>query len=237
MPVAENSSFLQEKGMKLNQKITQSDVSNTQPWSGSATKLNTDFLTMLVTQIKHQDPLDPMDNNQMTAQLAQLSELSLIENINQSMEQLVEEKTQNSLTDMAAVIDRLVAVPLNPEERIELAVSDHSEPEQFTVNILTADPFEGVAVNVLNQNGEQVKRSYFESDEQGQLQFSIADLQDKAWPFGEYYLDINSQSGEFVQAVEARVKGVTVPDFGQEVYLNLAGMTQAELGRIKAIGR
>jgi flagellar basal-body rod modification protein FlgD len=40
------------------------------------------FLTLLVTQMKNQDPLNPMDNAQVTSQLAQLSTVSGIEKLN-----------------------------------------------------------------------------------------------------------------------------------------------------------
>lgn len=43
------------------------------------------FLTLLVTQMKNQDPLNPMDNAQVTSQLAQLSTVSGIDKLNASV--------------------------------------------------------------------------------------------------------------------------------------------------------
>lgn len=43
------------------------------------------FLTLLVTQMKNQDPLNPMDNAQVTSQLAQLSTVTGIEKLNASV--------------------------------------------------------------------------------------------------------------------------------------------------------
>ena len=40
-----------------------------------------DFLTMLITQMKSQDPLNPMDNSQMAAQMAQFSQLEQMMNM------------------------------------------------------------------------------------------------------------------------------------------------------------
>lgn len=39
------------------------------------------FLTLLVTQLQHQDPLDPQDNSQFLAQLAQFSSLESLQSI------------------------------------------------------------------------------------------------------------------------------------------------------------
>ena len=48
----------------------------------SATDLRTDFLNLMVAQMRNQNPLDPLDNTQMTTQLAQLSQLEQLENLN-----------------------------------------------------------------------------------------------------------------------------------------------------------
>ena len=47
------------------------------------------FLTLLVSQIKNQDPLNPMDNAQVTSQLAQISTVNGLEQLNKTMEKLV----------------------------------------------------------------------------------------------------------------------------------------------------
>lgn len=47
------------------------------------------FMTLLVTQMKNQDPLNPMDNAQVTSQMAQLSTVSGIDKLNSSLELLM----------------------------------------------------------------------------------------------------------------------------------------------------
>lgn len=41
-----------------------------------------DFLKLMITQMKHQDPMEPLDNSQMTAQMAQFSSLEQMANLN-----------------------------------------------------------------------------------------------------------------------------------------------------------
>lgn len=43
------------------------------------------FMTLLVTQMKNQDPLNPLDNAQVTSQLAQLSTVTGIDKLNETM--------------------------------------------------------------------------------------------------------------------------------------------------------
>ncbi|MEW5560168.1 flagellar hook assembly protein FlgD [Enterobacter asburiae] len=53
--------------------------------SSSASDLQSSFLTLLVAQLKNQDPTNPMDNAQLTSQLAQISTVSGIEKLNTTL--------------------------------------------------------------------------------------------------------------------------------------------------------
>ncbi|MFM5954935.1 MAG: flagellar hook assembly protein FlgD [Novosphingobium sp.] len=56
-----------------------------------------DFIRLMTTQMKLQDPTDPVDNKEMIAQMAQFSSLSGIENVN------------STLKAMSAQLDALIA--------------------------------------------------------------------------------------------------------------------------------
>ncbi len=46
------------------------------------------FMTLLVTQLKNQDPLNPLDNAQVTSQLAQLTTVNGVNKLNATLESL-----------------------------------------------------------------------------------------------------------------------------------------------------
>ena len=48
----------------------------------SASKIQMDYMKLLITQLQNQNPLEPLDNNEMASQLAQFSQLQQIESMN-----------------------------------------------------------------------------------------------------------------------------------------------------------
>jgi flagellar basal-body rod modification protein FlgD len=52
--------------------------------TSSASSIQMDYMKLLVTQLKNQDPTQPMDNSQMTTQMTQLSQLQQLETMNTS---------------------------------------------------------------------------------------------------------------------------------------------------------
>ncbi len=56
--------------------------------TASKTMGKEDFLTLLISQLQHQDPLNPADSTEFTAQLAQFSSLEQLSNINENLNEL-----------------------------------------------------------------------------------------------------------------------------------------------------
>lgn len=61
-----------------------------------------DFIRLMTTQMKMQDPTDPVDNKEMIAQMAQFSSLSGIESVN------------NTLKTISAQLDAVLAAQPSP---------------------------------------------------------------------------------------------------------------------------
>lgn len=51
----------------------------------------TDFLRLMTTQLKQQDPLEPVDNQAMVAQMAQFSSVAGISEMNVSLKSIAEQ--------------------------------------------------------------------------------------------------------------------------------------------------
>jgi flagellar basal-body rod modification protein FlgD len=70
--------------------VSSSSSSSSSSSTSSASDLQSQFLTLLTTQLKNQDPLNPMDNSQMTTQLAQISSLESLQNLNTTLSSLLD---------------------------------------------------------------------------------------------------------------------------------------------------
>jgi flagellar basal-body rod modification protein FlgD len=67
-----------------------------------------DFLALMITQLKNQDPFKPLDPSEQVAQLAQFSSVSGIKEMNTSIANLTASLRGNQVLDGAALIGRTV---------------------------------------------------------------------------------------------------------------------------------
>jgi len=69
------------------------------------------FLTLLVNQLKNQDPLNPMENAEVTSQMAQISTVSGIDRLNLTLESMSTSPASAQSMQASSVIGRNVVVP------------------------------------------------------------------------------------------------------------------------------
>lgn len=68
------------------------------------------FLTLLVTQMKNQDPLNPLDNAQVTSQLAQINTVKGIDKTNTTLADLATRLDAMQLMQSSALVGKTVTV-------------------------------------------------------------------------------------------------------------------------------
>jgi len=62
------------------------------------------FLKILVTQMKHQDPMEPLKDTEFIGQMAQFTSLEQLTNLNKTMTQFVGNASKGTLADHANLI-------------------------------------------------------------------------------------------------------------------------------------
>lgn len=77
----------------------------------SAADLQGSFLTLLVAQLKNQDPTNPMQNNELTTQLAQISTVSGIEKLNTTLGAVSGQINNSQQVQASALIGHGVMIP------------------------------------------------------------------------------------------------------------------------------
>ena len=70
-----------------------------------------DFLSLLVQQMRNQDPTKPMDSSQMVSQLAQISQVSATQSLQVSFDSLSKSLQGNQMLQASSMVGRSVTVP------------------------------------------------------------------------------------------------------------------------------
>ncbi|MFT5444235.1 MAG: flagellar hook assembly protein FlgD [Myxococcota bacterium] len=114
----------------------------------------TDFLTMLVAQLEHQDPLNPQDASEFSAQLAQFSSLEQLISMKVSLDSLVATQGSGDEKRDARSEDLIASNLLNKEvavfdDRFEAPAQGETE----TIHFYLDGPASNVDLNVHDDSG------------------------------------------------------------------------------------
>ncbi|CAK0778261.1 flagellar basal-body rod modification protein FlgD [Gammaproteobacteria bacterium] len=180
-----------------------------------------DFLTLLVSQVKNQDPTKPMDSTQFVSQLAQYSALAGITDLNTTMKGVATNLQSNQLVQGTSLVGHQV---LAPGSRGEL--SDAS-PLMGAINLPAST--NSVTVQVQDSAGHLVQTLNLGNQQTGMVPFSwdgtLANGQQA--PSGTYQLKATYLQGDKQVAadtlVAARVNSVALGSSGLTLRLQDLG--------------
>ncbi|PKH26308.1 flagellar hook assembly protein FlgD [Enterobacterales bacterium CwR94] len=97
--------------VNVNESLNTSTLQTKSSDGNSAADLQGNFLTLLVTQLKNQDPTNPMENNELTTQLAQINTLSGIEKLNTTLGAISGQISSNESLQASTLIGHGVMIP------------------------------------------------------------------------------------------------------------------------------
>lgn len=107
-----------------------------------------DFLTLLVTQLRHQDPLNPMSSTDFTAQLAQFSSLEQLFSVNDSLSGIRDILEVRESGNLLGYIGKRVKTDDN-----RIALNDHAGQGAYAL-----DGPADVTVFITDENGVLVRK-------------------------------------------------------------------------------
>lgn len=188
------------------------------------------FLTLLVSQMKNQDPLNPLDNAQVTSQMAQLSTVTGIDKLNATVQKLIDNTQQSQSFQATSMIGHVV---LSNGNNIELSKS------QGMYGIDLASSADSVTVTVRDANGKSVSEIPLGVQPTGlsQLQWNGTNSSGATLPDGKYTFEVKAMLGGQVVTSStlnyAAVQSVTNSSAG--IKLNLSDATSISNSDVKQI--
>lgn len=121
-----------------------------------------DFLKLMVTQLKNQDPLNPVDDKEFLAQMAQFSSLEQISNLNKTVEKGIEENKNllDSINKSISSVNSNIVAQQNFQAvhlvgRSIATWLQHGEEQLFVEGLVEGVSFNGGRVQVL-VNGQKI---------------------------------------------------------------------------------
>ena len=108
------------------------------------------FLTMLVAQLEHQDPLNPLEGTDFTAQLAQFSGLEQQFDMNDNLEKIISTLESRNDPNLIGYIGKEISGVI---DTIDVYDGSASTGGYFKVSQPT-----GVVATIYNEDGEIVRR-------------------------------------------------------------------------------
>lgn len=125
--------------------------------SGSqrSAELRDNFMTLLITQLRNQDPLNPMENAEMTSQLAQINTVSGIEQLNDTLAAITGQINAGQTLEAAGLIGKGVMVP---GDRVVLGTDETGQRLATPFGVELEAPADNVQVTVTDGSGQVVSR-------------------------------------------------------------------------------
>jgi flagellar basal-body rod modification protein FlgD len=176
-----------------------------------------DFLKLLVTQMKYQDPMNPMDSAQMTSQIAQLNTVEGINQLNATVTSLQASLMASQSMQSASLIGKTILADGNSISLLNGSAN---------LSIRLEGPAESVVVDVMNASGRIIKSTDLGANAAGIKSFTWDGSTNEGGtaPNGQYTFQVNAKKLNQAVAVtpltQATVSGVELTSAGPQLSLN-----------------
>lgn len=188
------------------------------------------FMTLLVTQMRNQDPLNPMDNAQVTSQMAQLSTVTGIDKLNSTLETLINNVQMGQSYQASNLIGRSV---LTPGDTIQTS----GEGGYFGIELpIGADK---VTVNIKDSAGTTIRTIELGKQDAGTIPLTWDGFKDDgvAAASGNYKFEVNATIGTNTAESTALsfAKVLSISNYPTGVKLNLSNLMTVDTTAVKEI--
>jgi flagellar basal-body rod modification protein FlgD len=191
-----------------------------------------DFITLMTTQLKYQDPTNPQDSTAFVAQLAQFSSVSGIQEMNSSISTLLDQMRSSQAVNATALVGHDVLVDAN--------TAALAKGEQISGEVDT--PVGTSAINVVvGDSSGQVVRQFTVPASSGSSAFTWDGLDDsgKQVADGNYTFtaiaNVYGSSKSVATALNARIGSVTIDPYDNSLVLNTSKLGSISMSDIRKV--
>lgn len=203
---------------------------DTSSGKSTASELEDRFLTLLMAQVRSQDPLNPMDNAEFTSQLAQLNTVNGIEKLNTTLSSLLAGYNEAQGMQAAGIIGKNVMVAGN---KLPLANA------QSVGGIELASAADTVTLTIKDASGKVVQTESLGEHAAGSFYFAWdgKDADGKQLADGNYTFSVEAQAnGKKVDAKAMQIGTVNaVVRNGTGFMLDLGSMGEVSFSDVARI--
>jgi flagellar basal-body rod modification protein FlgD len=202
--------------------------------SGAGTLGGTDFLTLMLAQLKNQDPTSPVDSNTFLSQLAELSEVQGITSLNTSFSTLSSSLSSSQALQASSLLGHqaLVASPTATLAAGGTMTGAVSVPQTTSDVVLSVSDSNGVLVKQIDLGAQAAGMANFSWDGTGS--------NGTAAPAGTYTLTANyagatSGSTAATTYVNGTVESVSMGAGTTGLTVNVAGVGSVPFSSVQQI--
>lgn len=191
------------------------------------------FLELMLTQIKHQDPLNPMESGDFLSQIAQFGTVNGITELNNSFASLSGSLQSSQALQASTMVGNTVLVPGNTSELVSGG--------QITGAVDLSSSTSNLVLNITDATGQTVRQVDLGSHAGGLTKFTWDGLDNSGNPLpsGSYTIEAAGLIGGEAVAqsvlVNAKVESVTLSKNGGEPLLNLGVLGTVSINEVREI--
>lgn len=170
--------------------ITSTSTSSAQQTTSKSSLGKDDFMKLMISQLKNQDPLNPMDGTAFSAQLAQFSSLEQLTNLNTYMKQSLDANATLTQSINNTLITGLIG------KDVKLSGGDIKVNGQASITLGYNLPAEAKSaqIKIYNESGGLVKTIDGISTSAGsnKLSWDLSDNNGNKLPNGKYKFEVDA---------------------------------------------
>lgn len=191
-----------------------------------------DFIALMTTQLRYQDPTNPQDSSAFVAQLAQFSSVSGIQEMNTSISSLLEQMRSSQAVNATALVGHGVLV------QADTAVL--AEGQTLSGEISTPTGTNSITVVVEDATGQMV-RQFTVPATSGTSEFTWDGLDDagREIPAGTYTVQaiasVYGTSTSVATALNSKVDSVTIDPVDNSLVLNTNNLGPINLADVRRV--